>query len=114
MTLTYSPLALYDGGRCKICDTPAYAESVDAHVAKHVADGSGVVQSGRVVPTASVPIGNGWANLWDYGDGDTTYQLRGADWDALRAAYTRQKSHRRETQRAIRRAGLHRTTRKAG
>lgn len=87
--------SLWANGLCRVCGQPAYAEPAAFHGEQHIQTGEAVVMSGRVVPTASVPIGNGWANLWDYGDGETTYQLRGPDWDALRAAYARQRTTRK-------------------
>jgi hypothetical protein len=114
-------------GRCKICDTPAYAEAVDAHAEKHLADGSAVLQGDseplrwrvclmstmrwpakdgpppRVMPTASAPsVDADGIGLYE-NDGDK-FDRTDANSENLRAAYAKVHELNRQTKARIRAA----------
>ena len=100
--------ALYPNGRCAICCTPSYAETAWMHAAKHLAEGTAVVQMekvdgqwrNRVLPTAGVPVVDE--------SGFSVFESDGDVWDrndtnavALRDAYARARALNHQTRQRV-------------
>lgn len=88
--------ALYRNGRCRVCDTPAHAESVEAHANTHLATAECVIQrdysheppTERVLVTQDVPTHDDDGSIWDC---TTSADPERKDFNssALRAAYAK-------------------------